>query len=66
MITRRDAEQKLGGSAFIPWWTPLALVGGFVAAMLLLVILAPPVTSYDLEQWRFERSNDAGKGDLDM
>jgi uncharacterized membrane protein len=64
--TWHDLKMKLGGNGFIPWWSPLVFVGGFVLAAILLVVLAPPVTSYDLEQWRFEKSNGRRKGDLDM
>jgi uncharacterized membrane protein len=60
-----ELKLKLGGNGFIPWWSPLVLVGGFVLAALLLVILAAPVTSYDLEQWKFEKDSRR-KGDLDM
>jgi len=64
--TWEELKVKLGGGGFIPWWSPLVLVGTFVLAVISLVLLAPPVTSYDLEQWKFEKSNGHRKGDLDM
>lgn len=57
---------KLGGESFIPWWSPLVLVGGFIVTAILIVVLAPRVTSYDLEQWRFERDQRRGIGKFDM
>ena len=64
--TWHELKLKLGGSGFIPWWSPLVFVGGFILAAIVLVIFASPVTSYDLEQWRFEKDNGHRKGDLDM
>lgn len=62
-----ELEQKLGAGGFLPWWSPLVFVGGFVSAALAIVLFASPVTSYDLEQWRFERGKGRRhKGDLDM
>ncbi len=62
--TWAEVKAKLGGESFIPWWTALAPVGGFVLVALGVVLFAPRVTSYDLDQWRFEKQRRRGEVDM--
>lgn len=59
-----ELKAKLGGESIVPWWTPLVLVGGFVTAALALVLFAPRVTSYDLDQWRYVKQRRRGEVDM--
>ncbi len=59
-------EAKLGGNGLLPWWISVVLVGSFMLAAIAVIALVGPVTSYDLEQWRFEKTRRNPKGDLDM
>lgn len=64
--TWEAAKVKLGGDGLLPWYWPLAVVGGFVVVAVLLVLFGPRVTSYDLEQWRYVRERRVRKSEIDM
>ncbi|MDP6539208.1 MAG: DUF2270 domain-containing protein [Planctomycetota bacterium] len=59
-------RENLSGAGLLPWWLPLALVGGIWACALALMVCVPRATSYDLEEWRFEAGRDAGSTGFDL
>jgi uncharacterized membrane protein len=60
------ARENLGGTELLPWWLPLALVGGVFTVILALFLCVRPSTSYDLEQWRFEPGGEKAPSGFDM
>ncbi len=54
LTTWDEIRIKLGGDGIVPWWTPLGIVGVFVTIAGALILFGPRVTTYDLDQWRFE------------
>ncbi|MEZ6017108.1 MAG: DUF2270 domain-containing protein [Planctomycetota bacterium] len=61
-----ELKVKLGGDGILPWWSPPAIVGTFVSFAVLLIAFGPRVTSYDLDQWRFEGKQPRRMGEIDM
>ena len=47
-------KDRLGGSGMVPWWAPLAVLGGFVVGCLAVIVLGRGTSNYDLDDWRYE------------
>ncbi|MFT6110189.1 MAG: putative membrane protein [Planctomycetota bacterium] len=50
-----EIRQRLGGDGMVPWWVPLAVLGAFGFACLLLIVFGHRSSSYDLDEWTFEQ-----------
>ena len=49
-----EVRQRLGGDGMVPWWVPLALLGTFSFACLLLIAFGRRTASYDIDDWSSE------------
>lgn len=52
-----DLEARLS-MGFLPWWTPLTYLGGFLLAAGYVLFLAPAAPAKELEYWVGERRSD--------
>ena len=53
-----EIRQRLGGDGMVPWWLSLAVLGGFAVGCLLLILFGHRTTSYDLDNWTYDLTDE--------
>ncbi|WP_419190804.1 DUF2270 domain-containing protein [Saltatorellus ferox] len=56
-----EIRERMGGDGIVPWWIPLAVFGAFGLGCLVLIVFGRRSSSYDLDDWTYELTDDTRK-----